>query len=313
MAKRLFKTLSSNLVIPNNVAEGVGARIFRLIGDQKAVKVLDPFILFDQFHMKRPLGLPDHPHYGMEAVTYMLQGTILHEDFTGNKGTLKPGEIQQMMAGKGIVHAEMPGSFEEETVGFQVFVNLDEKNKNRDPYYKEFNSDKAQYFNVKDALVKVIAGNSYGVTGPVQTCTPIFYLDIHLPKNYYFEQTVPEHYQGLVYLYEGEATAGQNQVNIQQYQAASFEVQQENTVNLKSGNQGAKLVVLAGKPIHEQVFNNNQFFYHNNKEGLKQILDNYAQMKNGFENCKTWSSKIQNSIPEINRQEYLGLLFAHKD
>ncbi|KAL4485408.1 hypothetical protein ABPG72_008276 [Tetrahymena utriculariae] len=259
MAKRLFKTLSSNLIKPNNVAEGVGARIFRLIGDKKAVKVLDPFILFDQFHMKRPLGLPDHPHFGMEAETKVLQG-----------------EIQQMMAGKGIVHAEMPGSFEEETVG--------------DPYYKEFNSDKAQYFNVKDALVKVIAGNSYGVTGPVQICTLIFYLDIHLPKNYYFEKTVPEHYQGLIYLYDREATAGQTK---QKYRA--------------------KLVVLARKQIHEQVFNNNQFFYHINKEGLKQILDNYVQMKNGFENCKVWSSKIQNSIPEQNRQEYLGLLFAHKN
>lgn len=68
--------------------------------------------------MKLPAGFPDHPHRGFETVTYMLDGTMLHEDFKGNKGNLEPGDIQWMTAGKGIVHAEMPGSFDKTSVGF---------------------------------------------------------------------------------------------------------------------------------------------------------------------------------------------------
>lgn len=74
--------------------------------------------MLDLFNVKLPAGFPDHPHRGFETVTYMLEGQIAHEDFKGHKGMIGPGDIQWMTAGKGIVHAEMPASFEYRSYGF---------------------------------------------------------------------------------------------------------------------------------------------------------------------------------------------------
>ena len=74
--------------------------------------------MLDNFNVKLPGGFPDHPHRGMETVTYMLSGQLMHEDFLGNAGTLSVGDVQWMTAGKGIKHAEMPASFDEPAFGF---------------------------------------------------------------------------------------------------------------------------------------------------------------------------------------------------
>ena len=74
--------------------------------------------MLDWFNVKLPAGFPDHPHRGFETVTYLMSGEFYHEDFKGHAGKLGAGDIQWMTAGKGIVHAESPGSFTEPSVGF---------------------------------------------------------------------------------------------------------------------------------------------------------------------------------------------------
>jgi redox-sensitive bicupin YhaK (pirin superfamily) len=90
---------------------------------------LDPFLMLDLFCVQLPAGFPDHPHRGFETVTYLLEGEIHHEDFKGHSGKIGPGDLQWMTAGRGIVHAEMPYSFEKPSKGFQLWINLDAKNK----------------------------------------------------------------------------------------------------------------------------------------------------------------------------------------
>ena len=92
--------------------------------------------MLDYFHVKLPAGFPDHPHRGFETVTYMIKGAFYHEDFKGNKGKIGPGDLQWMTAGKGIVHAEMPASQEETSVGFQLWVNLKSDEKMTAPTYQ---------------------------------------------------------------------------------------------------------------------------------------------------------------------------------
>jgi redox-sensitive bicupin YhaK (pirin superfamily) len=81
----------------------------RIIGSRN-VRNLDPFLMLDHFTVQKPHGFPDHPHRGFETVTYVIQGKICHEDFKGHSGEIGPGDIQWMTAGRGIVHAEMPGT-----------------------------------------------------------------------------------------------------------------------------------------------------------------------------------------------------------
>ena len=103
--------------MPKKQSEGVGAKVKRFIGNQY-VRDLDPFLMLDEFRVRLPAGFPDHPHRGMETVTYMQSGNMLHEDFLGNSGDIGPGDVQWMTAGKGILHSEIPKSFEEDAFGF---------------------------------------------------------------------------------------------------------------------------------------------------------------------------------------------------
>lgn len=103
--------------VPSEQGEGDGARVRRIIGCSQ-LSNLDPFLMLDLFNVKLPAGFPDHPHRGFETVTYMLEGEVAHEDFKGHSGTIGPGDIQWMTAGKGIVHAEMPNSFDKSSLGF---------------------------------------------------------------------------------------------------------------------------------------------------------------------------------------------------
>lgn len=108
----IVKTINMSYVFkPSWQNEGVGAKVIRVIGNQH-LRRLDPFLMLDYFHVRLPAGFPDHPHRGFETITYMKSGRIHHEDFKGHKGTIGPGDIQWMTAGKGIVHAEMPASHE---------------------------------------------------------------------------------------------------------------------------------------------------------------------------------------------------------
>lgn len=85
--------------------------------------------MLDYFKVRLPAGFPDHPHRGFETVTYMQQGSFYHEDFKGHKGKIGPGDLQWMTAGKGIVHSEIPASYDEDSLGFQLWINLESKNK----------------------------------------------------------------------------------------------------------------------------------------------------------------------------------------
>lgn len=162
-------------------SEGVGAKVRRFIGVSKLPR-LDPFLMLDWFNVALPAGFPDHPHRGFETVTYLISGSIEHEDFKGHRGSLNPGDIQWMTAGKGIVHAEMPSSFEVPAYGFQLWINLQEKHKFCEPQYQEFKADKIPSYDGDSFQAKVIAGEVFGVKGPIDTRTPAYFIDFTLQK-----------------------------------------------------------------------------------------------------------------------------------
>src|SRR5689334_3424261 len=108
-------------------SDGDGVKLTRVIG-QRALPDLDPFLMLDEFGSEKGAdyigGFPDHPHRGFETVTYMLAGRMRHGDNQGNVGLLRPGSVQWMTAGRGIIHSEMPEQEEGLMWGFQLWVNL---------------------------------------------------------------------------------------------------------------------------------------------------------------------------------------------
>ncbi len=108
--------------------EGAGVRLRRAFGFGETGD-FDPFLLLDDFRNDRPAdylaGFPWHPHRGIETITYVLSGTVSHNDSLGNQGALGAGDLQWMTAGRGIIHQEMPQGDETGRMhGFQLWANL---------------------------------------------------------------------------------------------------------------------------------------------------------------------------------------------
>src|SRR6188472_2942338 len=138
---------------------------------------LDPFIHMDQmgeveYAPGEPKGTPWHPHRGFETVTYIIDGTFVHQDSNGGGGTITNGDTQWMTAGSGLLHIEVPP---EELVvsgglfhGLQLWVNLPAKDKMIAPRYQDLRASEVGLGSSPDggALVRVIAGEVGPVSGP---------------------------------------------------------------------------------------------------------------------------------------------------
>ncbi|MBU3967091.1 MAG: pirin family protein [Euryarchaeota archaeon] len=139
MNRNIDKILQSRPTI-----EGAGVHLKRAFGFSEAPQ-LDPFLLLDDFRSHDPedyiAGFPWHPHRGIETVTYMLEGTVEHGDSMGNKGVIRPGEVQWMTAGSGIIHQEMPKGINGHMGGFQLWVNLPSTHKMMEPRYREVKNE----------------------------------------------------------------------------------------------------------------------------------------------------------------------------
>lgn len=270
------------------------------------IRRLDPFLLLDNFATKLPGGFPDHPHRGFETVTYMLKGTFYHEDFRGNKGTISAGDCQWMTAGKGIVHSEMPASWDEESVGFQLWINLANKDKFCEPEYQEIKKEKIPMVTKDNVSVKVIAGESLGVTGPIFARTPALYLDIEMEANAVLEQIIPKGWNSIGYVYEGEAFFGAEQRKVGIFSTVQLRNEENEILLIKTGSTGAKIILIAGKPMNEPVVSHGPFVL-GSQEDLQKTFHDYQFGRNGFENAPGWKSEIGNLRGYRNRNQNFDL------
>uniref|UniRef100_UPI00356503BA pirin family protein n=1 Tax=Phaeovulum sp. TaxID=2934796 RepID=UPI00356503BA len=151
--------------------EGAGVNLHRAFGFSNPTE-LDPFLLFDDFRGERPsdfeAGFPWHPHRGIETITYVLAGTVMHGDSLGNTGNLGAGDVQWMTAGRGILHQEMPtGNAKGQMHGFQLWANLPSALKMTQPRYQDVKgADIPEVIDDDGTRVKVIVGDFWGKRGP---------------------------------------------------------------------------------------------------------------------------------------------------
>ncbi|KAF8701816.1 hypothetical protein HU200_033137 [Digitaria exilis] len=104
-----------------------GFALWRSIG-RPELQELDPILSLDEFEFSAPAGFTDHPHRGFENVTYMLEGSVSYHDFSGHKGTINTGDVQWLTAGRGVVHAEVPGGHGVQR-GINIWINLSASDK----------------------------------------------------------------------------------------------------------------------------------------------------------------------------------------
>jgi redox-sensitive bicupin YhaK (pirin superfamily) len=234
-------------------SDGAGVKLTRVIG-QPQLPDLDPFLMLDEFGSDDPqayiAGFPDHPHRGFETVTYMLAGRMRHRDNKGNEGLLTAGSVQWMTAGRGIVHSEMPEQEAGLMQGFQLWLNLPAKDKMTAPRYQDIPPERIPTAKPAPGVsAKVIAGELAGVKGPVEAgATEPFYADFHLDAGASVTVDLPAQHNAFAYVYEGAAGIG-GQASVRGTIAV---LTPGDSVTLSSDH-GARLIVVAGKPLREPV------------------------------------------------------------
>jgi len=255
--------------------EGAGVKLHRAFGFGDS-SPFDPFLLFDDFRGDNVddyiAGFPWHPHRGIETITYILRGGVEHKDSLGNTGVLRSGDLQWMTAGSGIIHQEMPeGNEKGQMHGFQLWANLPSRHKMTSPRYQDFQSSDIPVVQEDDGMeVRVLCGNGFGKTGPVEgIATNPQYLDIYLPpeKTRTIKVEVDRHafayvYEGSGYFYEASEPRGvltEDLATDTLYRAQAVKnrhlilFDRGDEIKVSSETQGLRFLLATGSPLKEPV------------------------------------------------------------
>jgi redox-sensitive bicupin YhaK (pirin superfamily) len=255
-------------------SDGAGVKLKRVIG-QPALPDLDPFLMLDAFGSDDPdayiAGFPDHPHRGFETVTYMLAGRMRHRDNKGNEGLLVSGSAQWMTAGRGIVHSEMPEQEEGLMQGFQLWVNLPAKDKMTAPRYQDIPPEQIPVTEIAPGVnAKIVAGTIAGVEGPVQAvATEPMFVDLTMAANAATTVPLEPAHNAFAYVFEGAATIGEPATAVPLDHIAVLSPGEG--VHIAAGPKGARLILVAGRPLREPVAKYGPFVMNTQAE-LRQAL-----------------------------------------
>ena len=245
----------SQIIEPQTAIEGAGVRLLRSISPRVSNES-DPFLLFDHFAFNDPLegplrGFPYHPHRGIETVTYMLEGSTAHRDSLGNAGTIGPGDVQWMSAGRGILHEEMPRRGPSGNIyGFQLWVNLPSHLKMSEPQYQEVNSATIPTYEKDGVKIRVVAGTVDGVTGPVAdiAASPL-YMDVELAPASEWQLPIPSGHTLITYIFEGEGVFSGETVSA----VKMLKYSDGDHLTVKTENDSVRFMLIAGAPFKEPI------------------------------------------------------------
>lgn len=176
------------VVVPRTRDLGDGFEVRRALPSVQR-RMVGPFVFVDEmgparFDAGHGLDVRPHPHIGLATVTYLLDGEILHRDSLGVVQAIRPGELNWMTAGRGIVHSERtapevrrgPSTL----AGLQCWVALPRKHEEDAPTFEHVGADELPQHEGEGARVRLVAGEFLGLRSPVQGLSPLFYADVRL-------------------------------------------------------------------------------------------------------------------------------------
>lgn len=178
------------------------------------LKMVGPWIFFDhmgpaEFEPGDGINVRPHPHINLATVTYLFEGEILHRDSLGSLQPIRPGDVNLMVAGKGIVHSERERpeitAERHRLHGLQLWLALPEEDEEMEPAFYHYRADDIPQVDVNGVPVRVIMGQAYGVQSPVRTFAKTLYVEARLKAG----QTlaIPDGEERAVYVVEGRIQA----------------------------------------------------------------------------------------------------------
>ena len=244
--------MASNVVAVsalNPVQRNPGLKIAQLHEEILGVS-LDPFLMCDCFWMSQPF-FPPHPHAGISAVTYMLpesEGGFVNRDGRGDRSLILPGGLHWTEAASGMMHEEVPINPGVVSRGLQIFVNLPADLKMAEPRSYHLEPCDVPVIEFPDVHIRVLAGSLNDVQSPVQPRTVCALLDVSLRPHTTMTLPLPGNWNAFGILTQGSLSG----FPAKALAAVRFVNDAEELV-ICTENEGARLVIFAGKPLNDPL------------------------------------------------------------
>ena len=244
---------------------------------------MSPFLLLDHAGpadfepTSRRLGVGRHPHRGFETVTIVYAGEVEHRDSTGAGGSIGPGDVQWMTAGRGIVHEEYHGSDYARRGGpfemLQLWVNLPAKDKRVAPGYQGITSAQIPRVELPEAAgtVRVIAGELQGVAGPARSYSPMNLWDLRLVAGKPVRLTVPAGHTTALFVLKGALRVDGSDAVVGEAELAVLE-REGDTLQIEAV-EDTTLLLLGGEPLNEPIVGQGPFVMNTQAEIRQAFLD----------------------------------------
>lgn len=230
-----------------------------------------PFVFLDHMGPEDAgeISVRPHPHIHLATVTYLLDGAIHHRDSLGTHQVIEPGAINWMNAGNGIVHSERSQQAMR-MHGLQLWVGLPKSEEDSPAAFDHYPASTIPAFSDGGVKGRVLAGAAYGLTSPVKTKSPLFYLDLELQAGAQFD--LPPYSERAVYVIDGAVVAGDQRIEPRKMAVFAKDAQP-----ILVAETASRLVILGGEPLDGPRF----IWWNFVSSDQKRILDAIHSWKDG--------------------------------
>ena len=234
-----------------NTRDGAGVSLVRVLGRDTA-KEFDPILLLDSFDSTDPedyrAGFPMHPHRGIETISYLSRGNMVHRDSLGNEEKITDGEVQWMNSGSGIMHEEMiPDS--ERLLGVQMWLNLPSNEKMSKPSYNSIKVSDIEEIEIEGGMLRLLAGSYKDHQGYNGEHHPINYYDIHLEPNAEFTIDTKEDDSVMVFTLLGDIFIGDEHIE----EKTAVKLTDGNSLTIKNGDKKSQVLYINSRALNEPI------------------------------------------------------------
>jgi redox-sensitive bicupin YhaK (pirin superfamily) len=275
----------NRVINSQRTTEGGGFKVRRPFPTSE-IEDIDPFLLLDEmgpsdYAPHKALGAPSHPHRGFETVTYLMDGAMVHEDSIGTRAVIKNGGVQWMTAGSGVIHSELPTddmlALGGRMHGFQLWVNLPADRKMIPPRYQGYEADELTQVKLANGgLIKIVAGEVHGVTGPVETTSPMTYAHAVMQPNDLIEWSPEASHTALVHIFAGAVS-----VNGTKFESGQMVVFERSAGDIKieadlKSDETVQLLIIGGAPLNEPIVRYGPFVMNTRQQIVDAVTDYQA-------------------------------------
>lgn len=231
--------------------DGAGVSLVRVLGNQ-TTEGFDPILMLDSFDSINPddytAGFPMHPHRGIETISYVSQGKMVHRDSLGNEDGISDGEVQWMNSGSGIMHEEkVPAS--KKLLGVQLWLNLPAKDKMSKPSYNSIKNNEIEEIEIDGGKLRLLAGNYKGHQGYKGKHLPLDYYDIHLNVDGEITITTAQEDSVMIFTLLGDIYINGEHIE----EKTAVKLTQGDSVTIKNGKRDAQILYISSKALNEPI------------------------------------------------------------